>query len=77
MTMLTKRATIYIDPDLHKALRLKAIEMSQSVSAIVNDAVKRSLMDDEEDLAAFGKRAGEPLISFEDTLKELKRRGKI
>ena len=77
MTMLTKRATIYIDPDLHKALRLKAVETSQSVSAIVNDAVKRSLMDDEEDLVAFEKRASEPLISFEDTLKELKRRGKI
>ena len=77
MTMLTRRATIYIDPDLHKALRLKAVETSQSVSAIVNDAVQRSLMEDEEDLAAFRKRASEPLVSFEDTLKELKRRGKI
>ena len=77
MSTLTRRAAVYLDPALHKALRLKAVETSQSVSDIVNDAVKQSLMEDEEDLAAFQERAREPLISYEAALKELKRRGKI
>ena len=77
MSGLTKRATVYLDPGLHKALRLKAVETSQSVSEIVNSAVKRSLMEDEEDLAAFEERVHEPLISYPNALKELKRRGKI
>jgi hypothetical protein len=74
---LTKRATLYLDPGLHRALRLKARETSQSVSEIVNDAVRLSLMEDQEDLAAFAERAHEPLISYEAALKELKRRGRI
>jgi len=77
MPTLTKRATIYLDPALHRALRLKAIETSRSMSEIVNEAVKQTLSQDEEDLAAFGDRAHEPLVSFEDGLKELKRNGKI
>lgn len=77
MTTRTKRATIYLDPDLHKALQLKSIETSRSISEVVNDAVKLALAEDIEDLAAFEERANEPLMSFEDTLKELKRNGKI
>ncbi|NQT71972.1 MAG: CopG family transcriptional regulator [Chloroflexi bacterium] len=77
MTTRTKRATIYLDPDLHRALQLKSIETSRSISEVVNDAVKLALSEDVEDLAAFEERANEPLMSFEDTLKELKRNGKI
>lgn len=77
MTTRTKRATIYLDPDLHRALQLKSIETSRSISEVVNDAVKLALSEDVEDLAVFEERANEPLMSFEDTLKELKRNGKI
>ncbi len=77
MTTRTKRATIYLDPDLHKALQFKSIETSRSISEVVNDAVKLALAEDIEDLAAFEERANEPLMSFEETLKELKRNGKI
>lgn len=76
-TTLAKRATVYMDPKLHKALRIKAIETSHSMSDLVNEAVAISLAEDAEDLAAFKDRAHEPLISFEDALKELKRHGKI
>lgn len=72
-----KRATIYMDPDLHRALRMKAAETSSSISEIVNNAVKLALAEDAEDLAAFEQRAKEPLVSFEDVLKELKRNGRI
>ena len=76
-TTLAKRATVYLDPKLHKALRLKSIETEHSMSDLVNEAVAISLAEDAEDLAAFKERAHEPLISFEDALKELKRHGKI
>ncbi len=72
-----KRATIYFDPDLHRALRLKAAETEQSVSELVNEAVKLSLAEDAEDLAAFEARASEPNLPFEEVLKDLRQRGKI
>lgn len=76
-TTLTKRATVYLDPKLHKALRIKSIETSQSMSDLVNEAVAISLAEDAADLAAFKERAHEPLVSFEAALKELRRYGKI
>jgi len=77
MSALTKRVTIYLDPMLHKALRLKAAETSRSMSELVNRAVRLSLAEDAEDLAAFEERAGEPLVAFEDLLKDLKKHGRI
>ena len=72
-----KRATVYFDPDLHHALRLKSAVSSRSISEIVNDAVRRTLAEDAEDIAAFKDRAKEPGLDFEDVVKSLKRRGKI
>ena len=77
MTTQVKRATVYFDPELHKALRLKAVETSQSVSELVNNAVREALGEDAEDIAAFEERAGEPLISFDEMVKRLKRDGRI
>ncbi len=77
MKTKTKRATIYLDPDIHKALRIKSAETDHSISEIVNDAIKYSLAEDSIDLAAFEDRKDEPLIAFEDVLKELKKNGKI
>ena len=77
MSALTHRTTIYLNPELHKALRLKSMETSRSISDIVNNAIRLALAEDAEDLATFEERAKEPTISFEDALKELKRDGKI
>lgn len=77
MATLSKRATIYLAPELHKALRLKSIETSQSISEVVNDAVREALAEDAEDLAAFEQRRHEPILSFEEFVKELKRNGKL
>ena len=77
MTFLTKRATVYLDPMLHRALRLKSAETSRSMSELVNDALKLSLAEDADDLAAFEERAHEPLVAFESVLKELKQHGRI
>ena len=77
MATPVKRATIYLDPDLHKALRLKAVETSRSVSELVNDAVREALAEDAEDIAAFEERVREPLISYDEMVKRLRRDGRI
>lgn len=77
MTTTNRRATVYFDPHLHKALRVKAAATDRSLSELVNEAVKQSLTEDAEDLAAFAERANEPDLSFEDVLRDLKKRGKL
>ena len=72
-----KRATIYLDAHLHRALRVKAAETDTSISELVNRAVRESLAEDAEDLAAFEERAAEPSLRFEDVLKDLRQRGKL
>ena len=72
-----KRATIYLYPELHHALRLKSVETNRSISDMVNEAVQLSLAEDAEDLEAISNRAREPDLLFEDVVKDLKRRGKI
>jgi len=76
-TVTSKRATVYFDPALHRALRLKAAETDQTLSQLINDAVRRTLREDAGDLAAFEARAKEPNLAFEGVLKELRRSGKL
>ena len=77
MAAPAKRATIYLDPVLHKALKLKAVETSRSISDLVNQAVREALAEDAEDLAAFEERAKEPLLSYDEMVKRLKKDGRI
>jgi metal-responsive CopG/Arc/MetJ family transcriptional regulator len=77
MAVQAKRATVYLDPELHKALRLKAVETSRSVSELVNDAVREALAEDAEDIEAFEERAGESLIAYDEMVKRLRRDGRI
>ena len=73
----SKRATVYFEPALHQAIRLKAAHTHRTVSDIVNDAVRVALREDQEDLAAFEDRVAEPVISYEALLKDLKAHGKL
>lgn len=75
--MEAKRSTIYFDPEIHKALQMKSIETAHSISELVNEAVRLTLAQDIEDIKAFRERRKEPLVSFEDVLKKLKKDGKI
>jgi hypothetical protein len=77
MATQTKRATIYFDTHLHKALRLKAVETNQSVSELVNEAVREALAEDAEDLAAFEDRAEEPAIPYDEMVMRLRKDGRI
>ena len=72
-----KRATVYFDAEVHRALRLRAAANERSVSDMVNDAVRAALAEDASDLEAFEQRVGERSVSFETVLKDLKRRGRI
>ena len=77
MSTLTKRATVYLDPMLHKALRLQSIETSRSMSDLVNEAIRDELAEDARDLAVFDARAKEPAVDFSEFVKGLKRDGTI
>ena len=77
MMSAPRRSTIYLEPELHQALRLKAAVTDRSVSDLVNEAVRAALAEDEEDLRAFTERADEPLVAYEDALEYLKRDGKL
>ena len=77
MTTKSKRTTVYFAPAIHRALRIKAAETEQSVSDLVNAAVRGSLSEDAEDLEAFEARAGEQSLSFEDVLKDMRQSGEL
>jgi len=73
----TVRSTLYLEPALHQALRLKAATAQRSMSEIVNDALRATLREDEEDLSAFGERAGETPLSYEAFLAQLRADGTL
>ena len=77
MNDLSKRSTVYFEPDIHHALKIKAANVHQSVSELVNDAVRVALREDHEDLSAFEERADEPVLSYEELLQDLKLHGKL
>ena len=77
MSEANKRSTIYFEPGLHQALRLKAAQSNRSISELVNDAVRTALSEDQEDLAAFSERVAEPTVTYEALLDQLKSDGKL
>ena len=77
MSELSKRSTVYFQPEVHQALRMKAATAHISVSEVVNEAVRIALREDQEDLSAFEERAGEPTLSYEELLKDLEANGKL
>ena len=77
MSELSKRSTVYFEADVHQALKIKAASVHQSVSELVNDAVRLVLKEDQEDLSAFSQRGDEPNLSYEELLEDLKAHGKI
>jgi len=77
MGNLSKRSTVYFDPDIHQALKIKAASTDSSLSEIVDEAVRLLMLEDQEDLEAIADRVAEPVITYDALLKDLKRHGKI
>jgi hypothetical protein len=74
---MTKRSTIYFDEPTHLALRLKAAETDQTISELVNAAVRLALAEDADDLLAFRDRAAEPVLRFEELVRDMRRPGQL
>lgn len=77
MKTILKRSTVYLDPQIHKALKVKSAHSSKTISELVNEAIKWSLAEDYEDLLAFEERMNEPDLDFETVLKDLHSSGKL
>ncbi|MGZ8237804.1 MAG: CopG family transcriptional regulator [Methylobacter sp.] len=77
MSVLSKRSTVYLEPEIHQALKIKAATAHQSISEVVNEAVRIALLEDREDLLAFEERVDEPALSYEELLEDLKAHGKL
>ena len=77
MSELSKRSTVYFEEYVHQALRIKAATTHQSVSEVVNEAVRNALREDQEDLSAFAQRVNEPTLTYEELLDDLKANGNI
>jgi predicted transcriptional regulator len=73
----SRRATVYLDPEIHRALKLKAAVSDRSISEMVNEAVRLALAEDAEDLAAFDDRVAEPDMDFGSFVRSLRRRGRL
>jgi hypothetical protein len=72
-----KRVTVYIQPEIHRALRIKSAETEYSVSDLINEAIKQALAEDAIDLAAFEERKNEPESTFASVVKELQKHGRL
>ncbi|MDP6537874.1 MAG: CopG family transcriptional regulator [Gammaproteobacteria bacterium] len=77
MSELSKRATVYFDPALHQALRVRAALSNQSLSELVDEAVRLLMVEDQQDLATYADRVAETEISYEAMLEDLKKHGKL
>lgn len=77
MSVLTKRTTVYLEQELHQALRLKAAVTDRSMSELINEMIRERLAEDADDLQSFRERADEPVISYETLLQELQAHGTL
>jgi plasmid stability protein len=73
----TKRATIYFDAHVHRALRLRAAACNRSISDMVNEAVRMTLVEDADDLKDADQRQTEPSSSFEEFVTSLRDSGRL
>lgn len=77
MSTLSKRSTVYFEPSIHNALKLKTASSNTSVSELIDEAVRLLMREDQEDLTAVRQRANKPEISYEELLNSLEADGKI
>ena len=77
MTVMTKRTTVYLEQELHQALRLKAAVTDRSVSQLINEMIRDQLAEDADDLRVFRERADDPVIDYESLLEDLRAHGKL
>jgi hypothetical protein len=77
MSNLSKRSTVYFEPAIHQALKMKAASSDVSISELIDEAVRLLMREDQEDLQTISERSSEPEMSYEDLLNDLKAHGKL
>ncbi|WP_137169534.1 CopG family transcriptional regulator [Marinomonas sp. FW-1] len=77
MSNLSKRSTVYFEPAIHQALKMRVASSDVSISELIDEAVRLLMREDQEDLAAISERVNEPEVTYEVFLNELKANGKI
>ena len=77
MSNLSKRSTVYFEPQIHQALKVRAATTDVSVSELIDEAVRLLMREDQEDLKAISSRVAEEDISYEALLDDLKKHDKI
>ena len=75
MFLFMSKATLYLEDEIHKALRMKAAETSRSMSDLVNDALEAILLEDLEDIEVWRERRNDPRVGFEGFVRQLKEDG--
>ena len=73
--MALTRTTVYLDPQIHKAVKMRAAQMAMSISDVITEALQMSLREDAVDLKAVRDRVAEPSHSYETVLRNLKKDG--
>jgi hypothetical protein len=73
--VMGSKATVYLDPRIYKAAKIKAAHTDHTLSYIVNEALRLTLKEDALDYEAIEKRAKEPVRSLDSVLKDMKRDG--
>jgi len=77
MSVLSKRSTVYFEPHIHQALKMRAASTHVSVSELIDEAVRLLMREDQDDLKAVSNRASEEEVSYEELLNDLKKHGQI
>jgi hypothetical protein len=69
------RTTITMNDKMFKILKMRAAETDESISRLVEDAVKYQILEDFEDIEDAEKREKESTHSFDDLVAQFKAEG--
>ncbi len=72
-----KKTTVYLEPEILKAAKIRAVEAEESLAEYLRKAVVAQLSEDYEDIETFKAREKEPNVSFEKMMAGLKKRGLV
>ena len=71
------KTTLYLSPNVRRALKKRVVDTNQTMSEYVNRAVAFAIAEDLEDIEAIEERRNEPTESLDNFLESLKKDGLI
>jgi hypothetical protein len=76
-SLKTKATTVYLDPKVARAIKVKAAMTARSVSQLINDALLEQLRQDQDDLSYVRKHRKDRGRPLEEFLAEMKKNGDL